>query len=33
MLQESLMKNDNDDQEDDNLVATLSPLEMKMKLQ
>jgi hypothetical protein len=32
MLAESLMKNDNDDRDDDDLVATLSPLEMKMKL-
>jgi hypothetical protein len=33
MLSESLMKNDNADKEDDDLIATLSPLEMKMKLQ
>lgn len=31
MLAESLIKNDHDDEEDDNLVATLSPLDMKMK--
>ena len=31
ILQESLLKNDNGDDADDNLIATLSPLEMKMK--
>ena len=31
MLTESLMQNENDDGEDDELVATISPLDMKMK--
>lgn len=31
MLTESLMQNEHDDAEDDDLVATISPLDMKMK--
>lgn len=32
MLAESLLKNDNDDMDDDDLIATISPLDMTRKI-